>query len=107
VKRILLDECIPKKLATHLVGHDCVTVPEIGWAGRKNGELLSLAEQSGFEVFVTIDRGFVSVKKLSDRDICVILMQGKSSRLADLIPHVPKLLSILESVNPGELVHVP
>ena len=26
-------------------------------AGKKNGELLSLAEKSGFDVFLTLDRG--------------------------------------------------
>ena len=46
MKKLLLDECIPKKLKSHLSGCDCVTVPEAGWAGKKNGELLSLAEKA-------------------------------------------------------------
>lgn len=49
MKRLLLDECIPRKFKSHLSGHDCVTVPEAGWAGKKNGELLSLAENAGFQ----------------------------------------------------------
>jgi hypothetical protein len=50
--KVLLDECLPRKLKNHLLGHDCSTVPEAGWAGKKNGELLSLAEKSGIEVFL-------------------------------------------------------
>ncbi len=55
--KLLLDECEPRKLKNNLPGHECKTVPEAGLAGKKNGKLLSLAEQAGFEVSVTIDRG--------------------------------------------------
>lgn len=51
--RLLLDECVPRKFKNHLVGHECQTVPEAGMAGKKNGELLILAEAAGFEVFLT------------------------------------------------------
>jgi hypothetical protein len=40
--KVLLDECIPRRLKNALAGHDCKTVPEAGLAGRKNGVLLSL-----------------------------------------------------------------
>jgi len=37
--RLLIDECIPRKfkasLTTH--GHECLTVPEAGFAGKKMG----------------------------------------------------------------------
>jgi len=42
--RILLDENLPRKLVRYLVEHDCLTVVECGWSGRKNGELLLLAD---------------------------------------------------------------
>lgn len=50
--KLLLDECIPRSFKRQVAGHDCQTVPEIGWAGKKNGELPSLAETTGFDVFV-------------------------------------------------------
>jgi hypothetical protein len=37
--KVLLDECLPKKLKWELTGHKVITVPEQGWAGKKNGEL--------------------------------------------------------------------
>jgi len=40
---ILLDECLPKRLKHNLVGHQARSVPEMGWASKKNGELLALA----------------------------------------------------------------
>lgn len=52
--RILLDECIDRKLAREFVSHEIVTVPQMGWSGIKNGQLLSLAETE-FDVFLTVD----------------------------------------------------
>ena len=49
--KILLDECIPRKLRYSLPDHECQTVPEAGLAGKKNGSLLDLAESAGCEIF--------------------------------------------------------
>jgi predicted nuclease of predicted toxin-antitoxin system len=50
---ILLDECVPARLARSFLGHSAITVQRRGWAGIKNGELLALAEKE-FDVFVTV-----------------------------------------------------
>jgi predicted nuclease of predicted toxin-antitoxin system len=63
--RLLLDECIPRKLKDALAGHACQTVPEAGLAGKNNGELLSFAEKAGFDVFVTLDPGIKYSAKFS------------------------------------------
>jgi predicted nuclease of predicted toxin-antitoxin system len=54
--RVLLDECLPRRLKRDIVGHDARTVPEMGWATKRNGELLALAATE-FDVFLTVDRG--------------------------------------------------
>jgi hypothetical protein len=41
--KILLDECVDRRLARDLGGHSVTTVPRRGWAGIKNGDLLTLA----------------------------------------------------------------
>jgi len=104
--KLLLDECLPKKLKNHLPGHECYTVPEAGWAGKKNGELLFLAEKSGFEVFLTLDRGMEHEQNLRGLEIAVILLSAKSSRLADLVPRIPAILTALGSVQRGQLIRV-
>ncbi len=63
--KLLLDECVPRKLKDNLVGHECQTVPDAGFAGKKNGELLSLAARAGFDIFVTIDRGIEHEQSLA------------------------------------------
>jgi len=107
VKKLLLDECIPRKFKNHLPGHECLTVPEAGWAGKKNGELLSLAEAAGFQIFISLDQGIAYEQNLTSRKIAVILLRAKSNRLADLIPSALKILAVLESVGPGRLVLIP
>jgi hypothetical protein len=59
--KVLLDECIPRKLKFRLASRDCQTVPEAGLSGKLNGELLALTEASGFQIFITIDCGFLIV----------------------------------------------
>ena len=86
---MLLDECVPRKFKDSLSGHDCSTVPEGGFAGKKNGELLSLAESVGFQVFLTLDRGIKYQQNLHPRTIAVVIIRTKSSQLAELQRHPP------------------
>lgn len=104
--KLLLDECLPRKLKNHLLGHECHTVPEAGWAGKKNGELLLLAEKSGFQIFLTLDRGMEYEQNLKGRVITIVLIAAKSSQLSDLLPRMPAVLDALRSVQAGQLVHV-
>ena len=104
--RPLLDECVPRKFRNGLAGHDCRTVPDQGFAGKKNGELLSLAEKAGFQVFLTLDHGLECEQNLQRRTIAIILIRAKSSRLADLLPHSTEILRVLDVIRPGEIVKV-
>ena len=63
--RVLLDECVPRRLKREFVGHDVKTAPEMGWASKKNGELLALAAVD-FDVFLTTDRNLSYQQNLSD-----------------------------------------
>ena len=106
MKKLLFDECIPRKLKRHFGGFDCTAVPEAGWAGKRNGELLTLAEEAGFEVFLTLDHGIEYEQNFRDRRISLISIQAKSSRLDDLIALVPKVVSAIEFLKPGEKLRV-
>ncbi|MGH9516905.1 MAG: DUF5615 family PIN-like protein [Terriglobales bacterium] len=104
--RVLLDECIPRKFKNHLPGHECTTVPEAGFAGKKNGELLRLADNAGFECFVTLDRGIEYEQNLANHKVVILLIRSKSSRIQDLITHVPKTLEALRARPSSRVVRV-
>jgi hypothetical protein len=71
--RILLDEKAPSGLRRLLAGHDVRTVPEMGWNGYTNGQLLSEAERAGFEALITGDRSLPYQQNLAGRNIAVII----------------------------------
>jgi len=104
--KILLDECLPRKLKSHFASHECQTVPEALLAGKKNGELLAIAERQGFEIFLTMDRGLEYEQNLSGRRIAVITLRAKSNRLADLAPLVDECLGKMRSIGPGQIVRI-
>ena len=103
--RVVLDECLPKRLKRLLVGHDVQTVPEAGWAGRKNGELIRLAAGK-FDAFITIDKNLVYQENLASVPFGVVVLIAPSNRLAALEPLVPRILEALGTVRPNELVRV-
>ena len=101
--KVLLDESLPRALRRELESHDVVTVPELGWAGKDNGELLQLASAE-FDVFVTADQGLQYQQNLAGYDIAVVTLAAKTNRLEDLRPLVPRLLAVLAEAKPGEVV---
>lgn len=103
--RVLLDECIDRRLAADLVGHEVKTVPQAGWASKANGELLALA-QSQFDVFVTVDRNLSFQQLLPRFSIAVVVLRAPSNRVADLRPLVPKLLDAIPKAIRGEVTWV-
>jgi hypothetical protein len=81
-------------------------VPEAGWAGRKNGLLLLLAEGAGFDLFFTIDKGLQYQQNLAGRGIAVLIVHARSNRLQDLLPHLDACRSIMSSIQPGEVIRL-
>ena len=103
--RVLLDECLPRKLQHELEGHDAVTVQQMNWASVKNGALLKLAEAQ-FDVFLTMDRGILNQQNLQSVKLAFIVLRAKSNRIIDLSPLAPQILERLKTINAGEVVHV-
>ena len=103
--RVLIDECMPRKFKLCLTPHDCQTVPEAGLAGKKNGELIGLAE-GRFDVLVTLDKGLEFQQNLTGREIAIVLIRSKSNRMADLQQQASACLAAIESIQPGQLLRV-
>jgi predicted nuclease of predicted toxin-antitoxin system len=102
--RVLLDECLPRRLKRAISGHEVVTVPEAGWAGRSNGELLKLASYQ-FDVFVTVDRNLPAQQRHCSGP-AVVILRAPSNRFQDLEPLVPALLEALSTITKGQLLRL-
>ena len=103
--KILIDECLPKKLKQELDEHEVSTVPEMGWAGKKNGELLNLMD-TVFDVFITIDSNMFYQQNLDDYDIAFILLRASSNRLNDLVPLMANVQKRLNTIQSGDVITI-
>ncbi len=61
--KIILDECLPKRLTTIIPFDQVFTVPQIGLAGFSDTELLNALDEKKIDVFITIDNGISSTNK--------------------------------------------
>ncbi|RKZ56868.1 MAG: hypothetical protein DRQ99_27835 [Candidatus Parabeggiatoa sp. nov. 3] len=96
--KVLLDECLPKKLKRDFVGYEVNTVPEMGWAGIKNGALLTLAEPQ-FDVFITIDNNLRYQQNLKTIQLVIVVLNATDSKLETLRLLIPSVLSTLETIS--------
>jgi predicted nuclease of predicted toxin-antitoxin system len=103
--RVLLDECLPRRLKNQLAEHEVRTVPEAGWAGKTNGELLRAAAGS-IDVFVTIDSNLAYQRAVAGLPFGIVILVARSNRLGDLIPLVPEMMAVIRSIAPGEVRRV-
>src|ERR1041385_3078771 len=101
--RLLLDECIPRKLKSDLAGHDVATVVEAGYSGMKNGVLLRAAA-SYYDVLITVDQNLPFQQNIGALDIAVIVLVAGGIKYRDIKSLVPQLLNALKTVAPGEFV---
>ena len=103
--RVLLDECLPRKLSRELPDHEVKTVPEAGWSGKKNGELLRLAGDA-YDVFVTIDQNLQHQQNLTPAPLAVILLVARDSRLETLLPLMGEVQETLLTIRRGEIIQI-
>ena len=107
--KILLDECLPKKLKYRIEELDreffAKTTPEMGWASLSNGDLLSVAEKE-FDVFVTSDKNLSFQQSIPSSSIQVLLLNAKTNTYEDLLPLVEKLQSVINAHEPGKFKEI-
>ncbi len=103
--RVFRDECVDRRLARDIPGHDVRTARDQGWTGLPDGQLLALVVQS-FDVFVTTDRNLSFQQNLGLLPIAVIVLRARTNCLADLRPLVPGLLTVISSAPVGVATEV-
>jgi len=72
--RVLLDESAPRGIGKFLKDHEVSTVQEEGWGATKNGALLRMAEDAGFEVMVTADSSIKYQQNLKHRKLALVVL---------------------------------
>jgi hypothetical protein len=92
--RVLFDQGTPAPLRHSLVGHVVTTAFELGWSTLKNGELLAVAENQGFDVLVTTDANLKYQQNLKSRRIAIVVLGTTSWPRIRVVPDL-----IVNAVN--------
>lgn len=103
--RVLLDESMSRFVAPLLTGHEVRTARQMGWAGLKNGALLSQAVAAGFQALVTADRSIEYQQDVARVGLGVVVLVARSNRIEARSPRTPRLGGA-DNVRPGQVVHV-
>lgn len=105
--KLLLDECLPRKLKFLLAqhGHECTTAREAGLGSKENGELIRLAE-GRFDVLVTIDKNIRYQQNIRGRKIAILIIRAASNDISDIQVWIPDLIVSLISIQAGQIVEV-
>jgi predicted nuclease of predicted toxin-antitoxin system len=104
--RVLIDECLNWRLSRALTGHYAVSAQKMGWSGIKNGKLLALAVENGFDVFITGDRNLTFQQNLTEAKIAIVVLEAEGIQLHHTLPLLPKVLALLPELKPGTVVRV-
>ena len=103
--KVILDECLPKRLIYELPGHEVVTVPMAGWAGIKNGELLRKID--GYhDAFLTVDALVARPETVKTLQFRILILKAQSNKMEDLRPLIPKILAALSEAKPGTITSI-
>ena len=65
--RILFDQGTPVPISGYLTGHVVGISADLGWDQPRNGELLAVAEQSGYQLLPTTGKNLCYQQNLAER----------------------------------------
>ena len=95
--KILLDECVTKHLKPHLADHKVLTVREMQWSGIKNGKLMALCAEHGFDMLLTIDKNLQYQQNLEIYPLIVLILNSYTSKVEELVLFLPIFRTQLSS----------
>ena len=97
--KILLDENLPTKLKYDFgENFEIRTVKDMGWLGKKNGELLGLAAFGGFDIFLTMDKNLKHQQSIHKFDLKFIVLLSINNKHQTLQPYLEKVIVLLNNL---------
>jgi hypothetical protein len=101
---VLFDQGTPVPLRAFLEEHKVETAWQRGWDKLKNGELLEVAEEAGFQVLVTPDKNIRHQQNLKARRIAIVVLGNPQWPRLRL--HVERVVAAVNAATPGSYVEV-
>ena len=101
--KVLIDECLPEPLRSHLTGHVFQTVHSIGCKGIKDAQLLALTDHE-FDVLLTGDKNLRHQQNLTTRKTSIILLP--TTHWPTIKQHLSKVQQALDVVHLHNFIEV-
>ncbi|GAA4752952.1 DUF5615 family PIN-like protein [Flavisolibacter ginsenosidimutans] len=87
--KILLDECVTKRLKSHLTEFEVFTVSDMKWNGIKNGKLMTLCIDHNFDLLLTIDKNLIFQQNLDKYKLTTAVLNSSTSKIEELVQFMP------------------
>lgn len=97
--KVLLDENLDHALRPLLAPHEVFTAVYMGWAGRKNGELIQAADETGFDVLLTGDQSLGNEQNFTGRRLAVVALSA--IELPVLRESIAAIVAAIGEATPG------
>jgi hypothetical protein len=101
---ILFDQGTPLPIRSYLRGHSVRTAAQQGWNRLGNGELLTAAEQAGFDLLLTTDKNIRFQQNLSARRIAIVILGQQ--QWPQLRSSIQRVVEAINAATPGSYMEV-
>jgi hypothetical protein len=101
--KLLLDECVTRRLKREFATHEVHTVEEAGFKGLENGNLLRAASGK-YDVLITVDRNLPYQQNLTGLEIAILVLSAKRNSYVRLKPLISRALTALATIEPREII---
>jgi hypothetical protein len=95
--KVLLDENVPRQLKFSLTEFETYTVPDQGWNGASNGDLLQLMISEGFDLLITFDKSLQFQQNFEKFTIPVIIIQAPRNTMQEILPLIGQIKAVIQS----------
>ena len=95
--KILLDECVTKRLKKFLEDFEVFTVLELGLSGIKNGKLMSYCVENNFDILLTIDKNLNFQQNYKNFAVAIVVLNSSTSKIEELKTFIPSLRLQIDS----------
>jgi hypothetical protein len=97
--RIVFDQATPVPIRLYLEKHTVRTAAQQGWDKLSNGDLLTAAEEAGFDILLTTDKNIRYQQNLAGRKIAIIVLGQQ--QWPQLEPHIHRVVEAVNAAKPG------
>ena len=97
--RVLFDKNVPYVLRLHLIDYQVQTADDEGWGQISNEELISSAEEAGYQILLTCDQNIQYQQNMAHRKISMVVLG--SNIWPSIRPKIAEIAAGLKRVSSG------